>query len=239
MSKLPSVCGVGIKDVNFCISKKVNGKHLRIPSYVSWASMLERCYTPKQYTSYVGCSVTQEWLKFSAYLEWYTANHIEGYDLDKDIILPGNKVYGPSVCAFVSPKTNTLLLASGRESNLPLGVSRHQKTYRAASAKRYLGVYSDVAQAHKAWQLCKLQDLIYCKLEQTNLKVAEGLQIRIDWLKEAIDNDLETVSLNCKGVSYADSIRSSIYASRGANEGPAREGVAVVEGSSGAYSQAD
>lgn len=37
--------------------------------------------------------------------------HMEGWHLDKDILLKGNKVYSPETCAFVPAKINSLLIS--------------------------------------------------------------------------------------------------------------------------------
>ena len=84
---------------------KENGKHIR--SYRSWISMLSRCYGEKELNnrpSYKGCSVCDEWLLFSNFKKWFddpTNGYQNGYCLDKDILIKGNKVYSPNTCCFV------------------------------------------------------------------------------------------------------------------------------------------
>ena len=45
-------------------------------------------------------------MDFQVFSKWYEENYIEGFQLDKDIITKGNRVYGPTTCKFVSIKDN-------------------------------------------------------------------------------------------------------------------------------------
>lgn len=102
-----------------------------------WRSMLSRCYNPKyqeKEPSYIGCTVCDEWLRFSNFLKWFEDNYVEGYQLDKDIIHKGNKVYAPEHCAFVPYEINYLLLRrQRRRGDEPIGVvfDKKRKTYRS------------------------------------------------------------------------------------------------------------
>ena len=103
------VYGVGVND--FQARVKQGGRH--IPSYCFWKRMLERCYSSKwhkDHPSYLGCSVCDEWKVFSHFDSWFNEHYREGYDLDKDILVQGNKVYSPSTCCFVPHRINALLI---------------------------------------------------------------------------------------------------------------------------------
>ena len=74
--------------------------------------MIQRCYGKNRIKcnrSYVGCSVCDEWLKFSSFKKFYDKFYISGYQLDKDILFKGNKIYGPKWCKFVPAIINNLL----------------------------------------------------------------------------------------------------------------------------------
>lgn len=100
------------------------------PQYKSWLSMLERCYSKKHQErrpNYKGCSVAEIWHNFQNFAKWYDENHYQIADqemnLDKDILVKGNKVYSPEVCVFVPKKINTLFIKSNtKRGNLPIGV---------------------------------------------------------------------------------------------------------------------
>ena len=80
--------GVARVDVDYAVCKT--------NAYVVWCDMLRRCYSEKYHKkkpTYKGCSVCNEWLLFSNFKRWFDENYIDGYVLDKDILLKNNKVY--------------------------------------------------------------------------------------------------------------------------------------------------
>lgn len=100
----PTVCGVGIKG-----SLKTREYGLRVKSYTVWVGMISRCYNEgrhKTHPTYIGCSVCDEWLYYPNFKVWFDDNYIEGYELDKDIKVKGNKIYSPETCMFVSKAEN-------------------------------------------------------------------------------------------------------------------------------------
>ena len=117
------VCRVGINDLNEPV--KINGKTLKF--YNTWGNMIQRCYSDKlqeRFPTYRGCSVCDGWLLLSNFKEWYDIHYRDGMSLDKDILIPGNKIYSPKACSFVPGYINTLLTDAGAaRGELPLGVS--------------------------------------------------------------------------------------------------------------------
>jgi len=103
-----SVCGVGFLgegDHIPSVNKKVTKQ------YLTWKNMLERCYVEKcqlRRPTYRGCSVHEDWHNFQSFAEWYDENYVEGYELDKDIKIDGNKIYGPNTCMYVSRSDNMI-----------------------------------------------------------------------------------------------------------------------------------
>lgn len=84
-------------------------------SYRLWRGMLDRCYNEasRQYTTYGGAGAVVEkgWHNYQVFHEWFVDNYIEGYHLDKDLKVPGNKVYGPQYCMFIPHGLNSTLPA--------------------------------------------------------------------------------------------------------------------------------
>ena len=81
--------------------------------YKTWFGMIRRCYDPtwiKKHPTYSNVSVCNEWLSLSSFKPWFDENYVEGYALDKDILVKGNKVYSPETCCFVPQEINNLLL---------------------------------------------------------------------------------------------------------------------------------
>lgn len=118
------VYGHGTNDLNEPVYR--NGSILKF--YHAWTDMLRRCYSEKcqdNRPTYRGCSVCSEWLVLSNFKEWYNINYHEGWQLDKDILIKGNKVYRPEACRFVPQYVNGLLVGTtkvGRSNGLPVGV---------------------------------------------------------------------------------------------------------------------
>lgn len=117
------VYGVGINDYPFSIKKNGRVRY----SYAKWKSILQRCYDAKfklTHPSYKDCKVCNEWLFFSNFKKWFDENYIEGYDLDKDILVSGNNIYSPQTCCFVPHHINTLIRKFNYKGKyLPTGIS--------------------------------------------------------------------------------------------------------------------
>lgn len=136
-------------------------------AYTAWLNMLRRCYDQRHYTkypTYFGCSVCDEWLKFSNFEKWYNEHYREGYELDKDIICKGNKVYGPDFCDYVPKRINYLFgRNNGKRGQFPIGVTFKNekrkavfKAYMLVSRKQvHLGYYNTPDEAFMAYKKAK------------------------------------------------------------------------------------
>ena len=184
------VYGVGINDAEYAIGPIVDGKAVRCPYYVTWASMIKRCYYEKYQElrpTYKGCSVCPEWISFMNFRKWMMAQDWEGKQLDKDLLVLGNKVYSANTCVFVDQTTNNFTTDHAKSrGEYPLGVSfykPHDK-FRAycnnpfTKKKESLGYFHCQNEAHEVWKArkhelaCQLADL------QTDERVAEALRTR-------------------------------------------------------------
>ena len=158
------VYGVGINDSETPVYKYVNGKKVICPFYERWKGMLKRCYSEKyqeKQPTYIGCSVCEEWLTFSNFRDWMQSQDWECKDLDKDLLIEGNKVYSPHNCIFVSHKINSFTTdrASSRGDCL-IGVHWHNRDGKFQSRcnnpftgkYEYLGDFTSELAAHKAWK---------------------------------------------------------------------------------------
>lgn len=81
--------------------------------YKVWNSMLMRCYSEEvqaKHPTYKGCTVREDWLNFQNFAEFYYSDRFrqDGWELDKDIIVQGNKVYSIDTCCFVPSVINVL-----------------------------------------------------------------------------------------------------------------------------------
>ena len=155
IAKRKPVHGVGINDADYITSG--------CPVYRTWKHMLERCYSSKYRVrkgTYVGCIVSEDWLLFSNFALWYDGNHQEGYQLDKDLMCKGNKIYSESTAMFIPTEVNILIQAAPIRE-LPQGVSLIKATgkYKAqieiARRKVHLGCFTDVTPASMAYNTAK------------------------------------------------------------------------------------
>lgn len=153
----PSLAGVGILGdaVVDCKSQE----------YVAWSGMIKRCYTsyahnPRAIINYSGCTVSSEWLKYSQFIDWYQKQKVQpGWQLDKDLLCKGNKVYGPETCVFLPRALNAFLtIRSNERGPCPVGVTYHEKSghFEAAGnrdGKRcYLGVFKTQEEAFSVYK---------------------------------------------------------------------------------------
>lgn len=96
--------------------------------YNVWKDMLRRGYSNSykdKRPTYKDVTVCEEWFDYQSFAGWFYKNYKEGYQLDKDLIKKGNKVYCPEFCRFIPHDLNSLLVntvGSSRNYNLPLGV---------------------------------------------------------------------------------------------------------------------
>lgn len=100
-----TVCGVGyLGDGDYKPS------FMERKAYLVWRSMLQRCYMQSEnQSSYIGCSVADDWHNFQNFAEWFDDNWPRDgkmYELDKDIKVKGNRIYGPETCLFVTKHEN-------------------------------------------------------------------------------------------------------------------------------------
>lgn len=107
----PTVCGVGIVG-NIATSKNGERDH----AYLIWKGMLKRCYEPVgNNISYKGCTVCEEWHYYPNFKMWYEDNSYdidEELNIDKDILVNGNKIYSPTTCMIVPKFINGIFINS-------------------------------------------------------------------------------------------------------------------------------
>lgn len=184
------VFGVGIMDAE---SSRCNGKIIH--SYSVWIGMLGRCYRKGKYEreAYSGCTVCDEWLTFSEFNKFYEKYHVEGYELDKDLLVPGNKVYMPSRCVFIPRSLNGFItLRPTQKGKYPTGVCarknsiKFQAAIREDNKNRHLGLFDDPYDAHLAWYYAKMEAAEKYKdiCDKIHPDLYRGLIKKIESLKE-------------------------------------------------------
>lgn len=144
---------------------RINGANTL--AYKTWRSMIRRCYCPKvqaRRPTYIGCSVSDEWLDFQHFVEWFEAHEYSnhGYELDKDLLLPGNKIYAPSTVCFVPSQLNNLLLGHGAARGqykqgvcLPKSSLKFKANIKIDGKKQHLGYFDTEQEAYQVYKKAK------------------------------------------------------------------------------------
>jgi hypothetical protein len=138
--------------------------------YSTWSNMIKRCYSEKQHEvrpTYIGCTVCEEWHNFQNFAKWYDKNIYsltnEIMNLDKDILIKGNKIYSPENCVFAPIRINSLFIQSKSKRGIyPIGVSFHKrdKKFRSqchdeSDSQHFLGSFPTPEEAFSAYKTYK------------------------------------------------------------------------------------
>lgn len=133
----PDVIGIGKVGTKYSTHTK---------EYVAWRHMLERCYSEEcknKQPTYKDTTCCDEWLLYENFYEWLHSQENfdkwlngERWAIDKDILIKGNKFYSSKTCCLVPPNVNSLFTKRDCDrGDLPIGVIKHQKKYRANFTK--------------------------------------------------------------------------------------------------------
>ena len=113
---VPSVYSVGVTGTKYLT--KINGVNTK--EYILWTHMLQRCYSDtnvcdtskKRNPTYIGCEVSENFKYYEYFYEWchkQTGFGNKGFQLDKDLLIKGNKVYSEDSCVFLPQEINNIL----------------------------------------------------------------------------------------------------------------------------------
>ena len=128
-----SIAGVGM------LGKDFKNKDAKTKTYQTWIKMIQRCYSDIKNIrnrTYEDCHISKNFLNFSEFKGWCNSQigfysfdeKGKGFQLDKDILFKGNKIYSEDTCCFIPQEINTLLLTSKRiRGDNPIGVFYHNR----------------------------------------------------------------------------------------------------------------
>ena len=162
---LPSVYGVGVIGDKY--PSKVNG--VQTKEYKLWNSMLVRCYSDnfkKRRPTYEGCEVSDKFKSYEYFYEWCNKQvgfGVEGFELDKDLLIKGNKVYSENSCVFIPVEINSLLVKrENMRGKYLIGVywCNTKKAFvaqvsRNKGMQEHLGVFNTELEAFRAYKKAK------------------------------------------------------------------------------------
>ena len=168
----PMVLGVGTIGSRY--PAKVDNEETE--EYQAWKGMIYRCFdknTKKRQPTYKDVTCCKEWLLFENFYEWlheqenFNKLHNKSkWNVDKDILIKGNKIYSPKTCCLVPMNVNSLFIKKDNyRGDLPIGVKHSHKSFMArcsnpiTGVREYLGSYSTPFKAFIAYKNYK-EDLI-------------------------------------------------------------------------------
>lgn len=190
----PSVFGVGIIGDKYPTS--INNKNLK--EYKLWNSIIERCYSDNQkkvFDTYKDCTISDNFLHYEYFYDWCNKQigfNCDNFDLDKDLLVKGNKVYSESTCVFLPKEINKALSTKkSQRGNCLIGVRKTKTGYQSRCnirGKNYsLGTFKTELEAFNAYKQVKesyLKELAEKWKDQIDHKAYNAL---IDYQVETSD----------------------------------------------------
>ena len=162
---LPSVYGVGMSGTKYPPS--ING--VLTKEYDLWKGVLRRCYSDdfkKKQPTYEGCEVSDKFKNYEYFYDWCHKQigfGNQGWQLDKDLLVKGNKVYSEDSCVFLPQEINSLLVkrtASRGEHLIGVHWCKTHKAFVAQVRKNkgkqeHLGFFNTELEAFNAYKTAK------------------------------------------------------------------------------------
>jgi len=185
VAKRKPIFNIGINDSPYKIEINISNKRYICPYFRVWVHMLERCYSTSfqaRHPTYKGCITEKSWHTFSNFKEWMQTQDWENKDLDKDILVRGNKLYSKDTCIFVTQEINKLLLDKKKARGLlPLGIhynkrsNKYQAQCSVFSKRVHLGYFTTLLEAQMVYIQFKQQHIINVANQQKDEKLKKAL----------------------------------------------------------------
>lgn len=164
---------------------------------------------------YEDIEIHPDWYYRSKFENWYNEQKelqpmIDTLDIEKDILIPNNRLYSPDTCIFVPDWFNLQFIERGKgRGEYPLGVCKYKKGYisnigdGSGKTKKYLGYFPTVEEAHIAWQQAKVDKLsealdrlkISTLMGENYSKIEVAVMRKISAIQHQISNSVITTSL--------------------------------------------
>ena len=172
-----------------------DGKKI-LKEYDLWRSLIARCSQKiwDKHPTYKGTHFSDNFSNYSFFYEWcqtqagFCNKDEKGrcWNLDKDLLGKGNKVYSEDTCVFVPQRINLLLTKRGASrGDWPVGVSWDKSTKKfqancknGGGKQQYLGLFStpqEAFQAYKEHKEAYIKSLAEKYKDQLNPRAYEAL----------------------------------------------------------------
>lgn len=157
------------RDGNWIKSYCYNRKQYSTAAYFLYTNLSSRCKEGSAYQKrqprYVGCTMSERFKNFQFFSDWCQNSvgyNLPFYNLDKDILFAGNRIYSEDTSVFV-PKALNCFLCDGEAARglWPIGVNLQRTSGRFIAAvhidgkTKHIGIYSDPNTAHQAYKAAK------------------------------------------------------------------------------------
>ena len=142
-------------------NKKLNEKAFKL-----WSHMLERCYSEKYKHSrptYLNCHSSDNFKNLTFFKKWCVRQqgfNEDGFMLDKDILVKGNKMYSEDTCCFVPQEVNKIFTNIKNTNSGLVGANKQSSGKYSAAVKHkgkiyYLGSYATEVAAFEVYKETK------------------------------------------------------------------------------------
>jgi hypothetical protein len=132
--------------------------------------MINRCTDPKKRGTFI------LWKSYEEFRDWHTKNYVPGWDLDKDLLVPGNTEYGPDTCRYVPRSLNSMQAYNILDIK---SATKHHCGYRARlrwnGVQVTLGRYATEAEAVYWMRRTKIQWVFNALNEYRQLGVCKDV----------------------------------------------------------------
>lgn len=159
------VFGIGVNENK----QKVSDRGKLIREYVLWTSILNRCSKNcwDRFPTYVGTNISENFKSYEYFYEWCQEQigfntkdrNNEYWQLDKDILVKGNKLYSEDTCCFIPQEVNTLFVKRvNKRGKHPIGVYLDKRTSNfiaqcnAKGKHTFLGRYKTEVEAFQVYK---------------------------------------------------------------------------------------
>lgn len=146
-----------------------NGQKI-LKEYDLWRSLMARCGQKiwDKHPTYKGTHFSDNFSSYSFFYEWCQTQDGFGnkdekgryWQLDKDLLIKGNKLYGEDTCVFLPTELNKLLTKrDNQRGDFPVGVTWHKAKEKfiasysnGKGSPRHIGNFDCVEQAFQAYK---------------------------------------------------------------------------------------
>lgn len=192
------VCGWGVNDLEGLVMHVVDGKPKMCPYYSAWKEVLKRALKPPS-LAYENCTIDYRWKHLSAFKAWLEQEgFVEGLHVDKDLLFPNNKHYGPDTCLLIPKELNWALNKDVKKGKYLKGSNFHkasQKFQAAGSANNklvHIGLFETELEAHKAYVNFRVAVLENFKVKYSyDPRIVLGLDRHIEKMYNDLSNTIK------------------------------------------------